>query len=90
VRDAQAVVEGQRLELRLRTVADEAMVRASGRASARAAITEVAAVRSAVASVSSDSNSGAPVATSASTPKAITVGRPCSALPGWPFTYLKL
>ena len=61
-----------------------------GRASARAATSEVAAVRSAVVKVSSASSSGQPVATSASTPKAITVGRPSAGLPGWPLTYLKL
>ena len=67
-----------------------AMVRESGRASARAAITDVAAVRIAVVMVSSLRCVGWPVATSASTPKAITVGRPCWALLGWPLTYLKL
>ncbi|MCY1557914.1 hypothetical protein D9M68_948060 [compost metagenome] len=51
---------------------------------------EVAAVRSAVVSVSSDSSSGVPVATSASTPKAITVDRPRRVFLGWPLTYLKL
>ena len=67
-----------------------AMVREPGRASSLAAITEVAAVRMAVVSVSSLSSSGLPVATSASTPKAITVGKPKRPLAGWPFTYLKL
>jgi hypothetical protein len=51
-------------------------VRLPGRASARAASADMAAVRSAVVRVSSDSRRGVPVATSASTPKAITVGRP--------------
>ena len=67
-----------------------AIVRASARASARAAITDVAAVRMAVVMVSSLTCVGRPLATSASTPKAITVGRPSKALPGWPLTYLKL
>ncbi len=66
------------------------MLRLPGRARARAARAEVAAVRRAVARVSSDSSSGRPVATSASMPKAITVGRPNAGLPGWPLTYLKL
>ncbi len=48
----------------------------SGRARTRAANADMAAVRIAVVSVSSDSMRGAPVSTSASTPKAITVGRP--------------
>jgi len=38
---------------------------------------EVAAVRMAVVTVNSLSSSGKPVATSASTPKAITVESPC-------------
>ncbi|MDT4882728.1 hypothetical protein FQZ97_1187080 [compost metagenome] len=67
-----------------------AITRLSGRASVWAASAEVAAVRSAVVSVSSLRNSGAPVSTSASTPKAITVDMPKRVLPGWPFTYLKL
>ena len=50
---------------------------------------EVAAVRSAVVRVSSLSMRGAPVPTSASTPKAITVDRPRRVFLGWPFTYLK-
>ena len=66
-----------------------AMLREPGRASLRATSAEVAAVRNAVVSVSSDRNSGKPVATSASTPKAITVGMPCWVLFGWPLTYLK-
>ncbi len=65
-----------------------AMRRDAGRASARAAIAEVAAVRKAVVSVSSDSSSGKPVATSASTPKAMTVYSPWEVLPGCPLTYL--
>jgi hypothetical protein len=40
-------------------------------------MTEVAAVRKAVVSVSSLTKRGMPVATSASAPKAITVGKPC-------------
>ncbi len=64
------------------------MVRLSGRASARAATADMAAVRSAVVRVSSLSSSGVPVATSASTPNAITVDRPWRVLPGWPLTYL--
>lgn len=66
------------------------MVRLSGRASRRATMTEVAAVRSAVVSVSSLISSGSPVLTCASAPKAITVLRPAAGLPGWPLTYLKL
>ena len=61
----------------------------SGRASTRAASADIAAVRIAVVSVSSDSSRGAPVCTSASTPKAITVGRPRRWFVGWPLTYLK-
>ncbi|GGA80433.1 hypothetical protein GCM10011521_18400 [Arenimonas soli] len=60
------------------------------RASSLAAITEVAAVRSAVVKVSSLISVGMPVSTSASTPKATTVDRPSLVLPGWPLTYLKL
>ena len=67
-----------------------AIVRLPGRASQRAASADVAAVRIAVVSVSSLSSSGRPVATSASPPKAITVGRPSCVLPGCPLTYLKL
>ena len=52
------------------------MLRLSGRAKRLATITDVAAVRSAVVSVSSLTKRGMPVATSASAPKAITVGRP--------------
>ena len=59
-----------------------AMQRLFGRASLRAAMAEVAAVRSAVVSVSSLTKRGIPVATSASAPKAITVGRPQRGLPG--------
>ena len=59
-------------------------------AKARAANAEVAAVRNAVSNVASHSNSGTPVATSASTLNAITVGSPRAGLPGWPLTYLKL
>ncbi len=66
------------------------MLVARGRASARAAITEVAAVRRAVTTVSSLISSGRPLLTSASTPKAITVGRPVRVFLGWPLTYLKL
>jgi hypothetical protein len=51
--------------------------RLPGRASVRATMTEVAAVRKAVVSVSSLTKRGMPVATSASAPKAITVGKPC-------------
>jgi hypothetical protein len=57
-------------------------VRLSGRASARAATADMAAVRSAVVSVNSLRSSGMPVSTSASTPNAITVGRPKRLLPG--------
>ena len=64
------------------------MVRESVRANARAATSEVAQVRNAVASVSSESNIGYPVSTSASAPNAITVGKPREVLPGWPLTYL--
>ena len=53
-------------------------------------MTEVAAVRIAVVKVSSLSRVGVPVATSASTPNAITVGRPSFVFFGWPLTYLKL
>ena len=67
-----------------------AIVRLPGRASTRAASADVAAVRIAVVSVSSLSSSGQPVATSASTPNAITVGKPMRVLPGCPLTYLKL
>ena len=49
---------------------------------------DMAAVRSAVVRVSSVSSSGAPVSTSASTPKAMTVGRPARVFFGWPLTYL--
>ena len=42
----------------------------------------MAAVRMAVVMVSSDSSSGLPVATSASTPKAMTVGSPALGLSG--------
>ena len=66
-----------------------AMLRQPCRASRRAASAEVAAVRSAVASVRSDRKTGRPVATSARAPNAITVGRSRSALSGWPLTYLK-
>jgi hypothetical protein len=66
-----------------------AMLRLPGRDSLRAATADMAAVRMAVVSVSSDSRRGAPVSTSASTPKAITVGKPRRWLDGWPFTYLK-
>ena len=65
-----------------------AIDRPPGRASTRAASADIAAVRIAVVSVSSQRNRGAPVATSASTPKAITVGRPRPGLAGWPLTYL--
>ena len=65
-----------------------AMLRLPGRASARAATADMAAVRNAVVRVSSDSSRGIPVVTSASTPKAITVDKPRRVLPGWPFTYL--
>ena len=66
-----------------------AITRLSGRARQRAAMTEVAAVRSAVLSVSSLRKTGAPVSTRAIAPKAITVGRPRRVLRGWPLTYLK-
>ena len=65
------------------------LLRLSGRASTRAATTDIAAVRRAVVSVSSLRNSGTPVATSASRPKAMTVGRPKRPLDGCPLTYLK-
>ena len=65
-----------------------AMVRLPGRARARAATADMAAVRRAVVRVSSLSSSGAPVATSASTPNAITVGKPQRVFLGWPLTYL--
>ena len=65
-----------------------AITRESRGASQRAAMALVAAVRSAVRMVISDSSSGYPVATSASTPKAVTVCSPWRMLPGWPFTYL--
>jgi len=68
----------------------KAITRLSGRAKARAASAEVAAVRKAVPSVSSLSSNGKPLDTSASTPKAITVGRPERVFLGWPLTYLKL
>ena len=67
----------------------KAMRRLPGRASRRATNADVAAVRMAAVMVSSDSSRGAPVARSASTPKAITVGRPARVFPGWPLTYLK-
>ena len=67
-----------------------AITRLFGRAKALAANAEVAAVRRAVVSVNSLTSVGAPVATSASTPKAITVDRPMAVLWGWPLTYLKL
>ena len=67
-----------------------AITRLSGRARARAARADMAAVRRAVVSVSSLSSCGVPVATSASTPKAITVDRPRRVLRGWPLTYLKV
>jgi len=51
---------------------------------------DVAAVRRAVHKVSSLSKTGKPVSTSASRPKAITVGKPAWVLPGCPLTYLKL
>ena len=47
-------------------------------------------VRMAVVSVSSESRVGRPVSTSASTPKAITVGKPSRVFLGCPLTYLKL
>ncbi len=59
------------------------------RASARAATTDMAAVRIAVGSVNSASRRGAPVATSARTPNAITVETPRCVFLGWPLTYLK-
>ena len=65
-----------------------AMTRLFLRASVRAATADIAAVRIAVGSVSSASNRGAPVATSASTPKAITVETPRCVFFGWPLTYL--
>ena len=45
-------------------------------------------MRKAVVSVISESSIGKPVSTSASTPKAITVGTPLPALAGCPLTYL--
>jgi hypothetical protein len=54
-----------------------------------AASADIAAVRSAVVNVSSESSSGYPVSTSASTPKAVTVSSPSAVFFGWPFTYLK-
>ena len=53
-----------------------------------AASGEVAAVRRAVRMVISDSSTGYPVETSASTPKAVTVCMPRLAFAGWPLTYL--
>ena len=89
--DAHQQVERERLELALRAVADHGHHAAVGaRARRRATITDVAAVRIAVVSVSSLSSSGRPVSTSASRPKAITVGRPARVFFGWPLTYLKL
>ena len=67
-----------------------AITRLLGRARARAATAEVAAVRRAVVKVSSLSSWGMPVPTSANTPKAITVGKPICVFLGWPLTYLKL
>ena len=57
--DAEHVVEGDDLEFALRAVADERHAPGCrGRAMWRAASAEVAAVRSAVVSVSSESSSG--------------------------------
>lgn len=86
---AQQVGEGQGLEFDCDPAPISAMLRQPCRASRRAASAEVAAVRSAVASVRSDRKTGRPVATSARAPNAITVGRSRSALSGWPLTYLK-
>jgi hypothetical protein len=73
--DAEQVMEGQRLKLTLRPLPIKAMVLLSGRAMAPAATADMAAVRIAVVMVSSLIRFGIPVSTSASTPKAITVGR---------------
>ena len=64
------------------------MTRLPARAMRRAANAEIAAVRSAVTNVISESSSGYPVATSASTPKAVTVSKPAAVFFGWPLTYL--
>ena len=66
-----------------------AIVRLSGRARWRATMADVAAVRMAVVKVNSLSSVGIPVATSASTPKAMTVGNPNCVFLGCPLTYLK-
>lgn len=65
-----------------------AIVRHPGLASVRAASADIAAVRIAVVIVSSESMMGAPVATSARMPNAITVGRPRAVFFGCPLTYL--
>ncbi len=67
-----------------------AMTLLSLRAIQRAASTDIAAVRSAVVTVSSESSSGYPVCTSASTPNAVTVSRPSAVFFGCPFTYLNV
>jgi hypothetical protein len=56
--DAQQRMEGQRLELALRAVADQREAARIGPRQRLAAMAEVAAVRSAVVSVSSDSSTG--------------------------------
>jgi hypothetical protein len=53
-----------------------------------AAKADIAAVRNAVVTVSSDSSSGYPVSTSASTPNAVTVRSPAEVFLGCPLTYL--
>jgi hypothetical protein len=60
----------------------KAITRLSGRASCCAASADVAAVRSAVVTVSSESSNGYPVSTSASTPNAVTVNRPSAVFLG--------
>ena len=66
-----------------------AMVAAFLGARCFAATADIAAVRSAVRMVISESRTGYPVATSESKPKAVTVWRPAFMFLGWPLTYLK-
>lgn len=80
--DAQQVVKRERLEFALRSAADQRHGAGTGRAGVCGITADMAAVRSAVVRVSSLNSSGAPVATSASTPNAITVGKPQRVLGG--------